>query len=151
MTTNPVTLEEMAKDEELDVRIAVAGNIYTPATALAWMVDHDKSAKLLKAVAKNPNVSPQTLVACQGEYAHQAYAAYARERCASQENLTIKVGDTPSVQTGAGGVWLNVKLWVSDSSAATMQTAVLTDNGLQGADNGLQITAEVAQREPVAV
>jgi hypothetical protein len=59
--------------------------------------------------------------------------------------------DTPSVQTGAGGVWLNVKFWVSDSSAATMQTAVLTDNSLQGADNGLQITAEVAQREPVAV
>jgi hypothetical protein len=115
------------------------------------MVDHDKSAKLLKTMAKNPHVSPQTLVACQGEYTHQAYAAYARERCASQENLTIKVGDTPSVQTGAGGVWLNVKFWVSDSSAATMQTAVLTDNSLQGADNGLQITAEVAQREPVAV
>jgi hypothetical protein len=79
------------------------------------------------------------------------YAAYARERCASQENLTIKVGDTPSVQAGAGGVWLNVKLWVSDSSAATMQTTVLADNGLQAADNGLQAAAEVAQPEPVAV
>ena len=79
------------------------------------------------------------------------YAAYARERCASQENLTIKVGDTPTVHTGAGGVWLNVKLWVSDSSAATMQTTVLADNGLQAADNGLQAAAEVAQPEPVAV
>ena len=79
-----------------------------------------------------------------------SYAAYARERCASQENLTIKVGDTPSVQTGAGGVWLNVKLWVTDSSAATMQTAVLADNGLRAADNGLKAPAEVAQPEPVA-
>jgi hypothetical protein len=81
----------------------------------------------------------------------RAYAAYARERCASRENLTIKVGDTPSVQTGAGRVWLNVKLWVSDSSAASMQTEILPDNGLQAADNGLQATAEVAQPEPVAV
>jgi hypothetical protein len=80
-----------------------------------------------------------------------SYAAYARERCASQESLTIKFGDTPSVQTGARGVWLNVKLWVSDSGTATMQTSVLADNGLQAAENGLQSTAEVAQPEPVAV
>jgi hypothetical protein len=143
-TTNPITLEEMAKDEELEVRIAVAGNIYTPATALAWMADHDENAKLLKVVAKNPNVSPQTLVACQGEYAHQAYAAFARQECSAQETLTVKVGDTPSVQTGPGGVWLTVKLWVADSNALTMQPNVVADNGLQAAAAATLPVPEVA-------
>lgn len=138
-TTNPLTLEEMAKDEEIEVRIAVAGNTYTPASTLAWIVAHDQTAKLLKVVAKNPNVSKETLVACQGDYAHQAYAAYAREACSSQEALTIKVGDMPSVQAGPEGVWLTVKLWVADSNALTMQPNVVADNGLQAAAAALPV------------
>jgi hypothetical protein len=62
----------------------------------------------------------------------------------AQETLTVKVGDTPSVQAGIGGVWLTVKLWVTDSNAASMQPEVVPDNGLQA-------TAEVAEPELVAV
>ena len=115
-----------------------------PGAALAWMVEHDKSAKLLKAVAKNPNVSSQTLAACQNEYAHHAYAEYARNACSSQEALTIKVGNTPSVQAGSEGVWLTVKLWVTGSNAASMQTGV-------SADQASQPEADVSAPELVAV
>jgi hypothetical protein len=147
-TTNPVLLEEMARDESLEVRVYVASNVNTPAAALAWLVAHDKSPKLIKMVAKNPNVSPETLAACQNEYAHHAYAEYARKACSSQEVLTIKVGDTPSAQVGEGGVWLTVKLWVSDINAAPMQSEVVADNGLQAADVA---EPEVAEPELAAV
>jgi len=112
-----------------------------PGAALAWMVEHDKSAKT---VAKNPNVSSQTLAACQNEYAHHAYAEYARNACSSQEALTIKVGNTPSVQAGSGGVWLTVKLWVTDSNATSAQADA-------SADQAPQPEADVTAPEPIAV
>jgi hypothetical protein len=75
---------------------------------------------------------------------HHAYAEYARNACSSQEALTIKVGNTPSVQAGSEGVWLTVKLWVTDSNAASMQTGV-------SADQASQPEADVSAPELVAV